>query len=120
MTSEHIDGAELLKFQWSDYSLTGIEWLHDGRDLGLEFQVHVTEQVGRASAKALVVVCEWAHSIRLDVQTRNGQGGYPMTWEGKVRTLSTGGWSLGLDFGSRGVIELECSEIRATIQRLAD
>lgn len=93
---------------WEDLQLEGIAWADDGRAL----VIRMREAGGE---RCRIVTLRWAQALQLKLGLPEGRGGYPMTWDGEVRSLADGHYSLLLDFASDGEIRAICSEIDVEI-----
>lgn len=85
---------------WSDATLLGIQWTHDGRDLVLCFEL--------GSGDRRWLVATWANRVTINLSP---SGGSPMTWDATFQEAEDKTWSAHFDFGNGGVITLRANEV---------
>lgn len=89
---------------WEDLQLESVAWDNEGRTL----VIRMRESGGE---RCRIVTLQWAQALQLKLGLPEGRGGYLMTWDGEVRPLADGQYSLLLDFASDGELRVICSEI---------
>ncbi len=96
-------GLEVAKESWCDVRLVDISWGSEGRDLILSFLLH-ENKIGE-------LTCTWAHSNKITLISGINEGGYPLTFDAKIKKISDNEWEVLFDFAGRGVVELKCNEL---------
>ncbi len=96
-------GEQIYPLITSDVSLFGVQWSDDGRDIVFDLEL---PQSGRHS-----LVCTWAASVSIDLQSEKNTGGPPLTSEASFRTIDSGRTCIVFNFFDRGTITFECNEV---------
>ncbi len=100
--------ADLANQPWNDVRLLGVEWLESGRDLVLRLRLPLWKDRPAHEAR---LVCRWARELKLALEFAPDHGGAPLSWEGEVRRIGDGEWSVAFDFASKGDLSLRCTEV---------
>lgn len=89
---------------WCDVSLRAIDWIEDGRDIVLHFLVPPADT-------AVTLTCRWVHGLQTTLAFPEKTAGYPLSWEGSVRSREDGTWDVSFDFASTGGLSLVCQQV---------
>lgn len=96
------------ELDWCDIRLESISWDEGGRDL-------VIRMSGPEEPKRRTIRCRWAEALDIRIQHPEGRGGRPLTWDGAIKPLQDGRYSVALDFASTGELRVTCSEIDVVV-----
>ncbi len=104
VNSMKIDKPEdLRKITTSDLSLVGIEWVENGRDIELTFEI--------GEKQFCSFICKWASNIKINLKTKINEGGNPFTWDIYLKQTEENSFDVQFDFASNGEVFIACNEL---------
>jgi hypothetical protein len=91
-----------------DVELLGLHWTEGGRDIALRLLLPGS---GSPGDRVREVACRCATALAVHLQVPEGRGGSPLTWDSSYHREPDGSWTVRLDFGADGWLQLRCSDV---------